>query len=610
MRSRRHGPEERELYRRGRHDTSLSTFLSSKVPSLAFLVVGALLAGLPHGISAAPTGEIQIQEVKINGLPLGYGRRLPDLELEHSWDGKVLRFAYAPKTMVTLRLSSLASGSAEEVGYRYQLLGYDPQPIELEPEEHTIRYRGLPVGQRILRIERIIDSKSQIRNVEIQITAPFWRSTPLVWAYGALSAWLLLSAARWLWSRRRKTSELALEVQRMQGQKLESLSTLAGGVAHDFNNLLVGIFGYAELARLEVEEHSKLAGYLDRIEESANRAAELARQMLFYSGRGSFAVAPLSLSELVREVARELGPSLDGSISILLELERHLPPIEGDAVQLKQLVRNLVLNATEALDSKAGIVVLATGFEVRQEGQGSMKSGDAVAKGNCVFLTVDDTGKGIERQDIDRIFDPFFSTKSPGRGLGLPVVQGIVRGHKGFLKVSSTPGRGSTFRVLFPAAERVKPVLESADEPHQSHWTGSGRVLVIDDEQAVRSVAASFLERLGFDVITADSGEQGLEIFDQGSGSIDWVLLDISLPGIDGIKVAQRLRHAVPDLPIIMSSGFSKEEAFRGQESPANGFIEKPYRQADLERVLRKALRRAEKPNRPVDRSAETAPRT
>ena len=563
-------------------------------------------------------GGILIEGVKINGLPLGNRRRLPDLELEHSWDGEVLRMAYSPSTMVALTLPSLAVEGSEPDHYRYQLLEGNPRAVELEPGERTIRFRGLPVGNWLLRIERISEGAPGARDVEIQIVAPFWRSPPLIWAYGALLLWVLYGLTRWLWSRRRRTSDLASEVQRMQSQKLESLSTLAGGVAHDFNNLLVGIFGYAELARLEVDEHSKLSGYLDRIEESASRAAELARQMLFYSGRGSFTVAPLSLSDLVREVAKELGSSLDGSTSILLELERHLPPIEGDSVQLKQMVRNLILNAAEALDGKPGIVVLATGFMVRNDGAGSGKTGEA-PNGSCVFLTVDDTGKGIEREDIDRIFDPFFSTKSSGRGLGLPVVQGIVRGHNGYLKVSSTPGRGSTFRALFPAVEREKVESETAIERPLRTEPWQGRVLVVDDEQAVRSVAASYLERLGFDVMTADSGEQALELFDEGSGAIDWVLLDISLPGLDGVEVARRLRQSTPEIPIIMSSGFDKEEAFRGRQSPADGFIEKPYRQADLERVIQDALDRAAAerpplarpadPSEPVDRSAEKADR-
>jgi PAS domain S-box-containing protein len=375
-----------------------------------------------------------------------------------------------------------------------------------------------------------------------------------------------------------------LEAQLRETQKLESLGILAGGIAHDFNNLLAVILGNETLAMSEAEKGSRLAKQLDRIRSAAKHAETLSNQMLTYSGRAAIRLDPLDLSELVEEM-REL---LKASTSKKCQLDIFLDPdgtmVEGDPSQLRQVVMNLVTNASESLQDRPGRVTLRTGlvrvdaeYLVGAFGQADLTSDD------CVYLQVTDTGEGMEKEISGRIFEPYFSTKLDGRGLGLASVLGIVRGHGGAIKVETNPGGGTTFHVLLPKTTRA--ALPAPSEPRPRGATRHrGTVLIVDDEEWVLELAREFLERSDFDVLTADGGREALEILrGDGGKTIDAVVLDLTMPDMDGRETFLEIRALRPELPVVVASGFGEEAtagSFPLDEIAA--FIRKPYEPEDL----------------------------
>ena len=300
------------------------------------------------------------------------------------------------------------------------------------------------------------------------------------------------------------------EEQMRNAQKLESLGVLAGGIAHDFNNLLVGVLGNASLALSELPADSPARQFVQDVETSAQRAAELTRQMLAYSGRGKFVVEPVNLSQVVQEMTQLLRRVISKQARLSLHLRDDMPPIVADATQLRQVVMNLITNASDALLGESGLVTVRTGTV---HADARMLAGtylnEELPAGKYVYLEVTDSGVGMDAATRARIFEPFFTTKFTGRGLGLAAVLGIVRGHKGAIDVTSEPGCGTTFRVLFPASAALaeKPVTRNIPA---AEWKGSGLALVVDDEEAVRVVARHVLERSGFTVVEAATGEEAL----------------------------------------------------------------------------------------------------
>ena len=375
-----------------------------------------------------------------------------------------------------------------------------------------------------------------------------------------------------------------LERQVQHAQKLESLGVLAGGIAHDFNNLLVGILGNASLALLELPPASPARGTIQSIETAAQRAADLAREMLAYSGKGRFVIEPIDLAALVQEMSHLLEASISKSIVLNYDFARSVPPIEGDSTQIRQVVMNLITNASDAIGERSGVIRIRTGLiEADESYLSATYLDDDLDPGPYVFIEVSDTGCGMDADIMDRIFDPFFTTKFTGRGLGLAAVLGIVRGHKGAIKVQSEPGRGSTIRVLLPLSERsltkstVSPatVATARGEP----WRSSGTVLVIDDEATVRTLVRHVLERFGFDVITAKDGREGIDRFSRHYDEIVLVVLDMTMPHLSGEETFAELKRIKPDVRVILSSGYSEQEAMnRFSEEGLAGFLEKPYK--------------------------------
>ncbi|MFZ1325855.1 MAG: ATP-binding protein [Candidatus Contendobacter sp.] len=387
---------------------------------------------------------------------------------------------------------------------------------------------------------------------------------------------------------------LQLERQMQQSQKLESLGVLAGGIAHDFNNLLAIILGNASLALDELPSNSAARDSLGAIEQTSLRAAELCRQMLAYSGKGRFVMENLGLSDLIDSMTTLLKASI--SKKAILNLNLHptepLPPLRGDPSQIRQVVMNLVVNASEALNDRAGAIAVSTGvMECSREYLAQVYGEENLREGDYVWLEVADTGCGMSAEVLQRMFEPFFTTKFTGRGLGLAAVLGIVRGHQGALKVESEPGGGTTFKVLFPAVEVGKTAVQREGISDASAWKKSGAILLVDDEESVRILGLRMLERLGFQALAACNGRQALDLFRERPGEIALVLMDLTMPELNGEDTLQELRQLDPRIPVVMSSGYAESEIIaRFARQRLAGFLQKPYTMATLMDCLRGAL--------------------
>ncbi len=386
----------------------------------------------------------------------------------------------------------------------------------------------------------------------------------------------------------RERRELEAKIQ--QAQKLESLGILAGGIAHDFNNLLVGILGNADLALRDLSPESPARGSINDILTAARRATELVRQMLAYSGKGRYVVKRLDLQTLVEEVTHLLDASISKKAMLKYDFAHGVPAVEADATQLRQIVMNLITNASDAIGERSGLISIRIG--ARHCDRAYLREtylDEELAEGLYAYIEVSDTGVGMDAETRTKIFDPFFSTKFTGRGLGLAAVLGIVRGHRGALKVSSERGRGSTFRVLLPAVDGEPTPQEAADPV--TGWTGQGTILLVDDEETVRAVSRHMLELLGFEVITSGDGREALEIFAADPERFTLVLLDLTMPELDGEECFRELRRIREDVPVVLSSGYDEQELtsrFVGQGLA--GFIQKPYELDTLAEKLRQAL--------------------
>ena len=405
--------------------------------------------------------------------------------------------------------------------------------------------------------------------------------------------------ARDITERKRAEQErLELERRLLHAQKLESLGVMAGGIAHDFNNLLMAVLGNLDLSLQDLSPVSSARPSIEQALQAAKRAADVTRQILAYSGKGYFLVGDMNLSELVNENAHMLRTAISRTVTLRLELEENLPPIAADAGQIQQVVMNLITNASEAIGDQAGAVVISTGvMECTDDYLERSSLEEKPTAGRFVWLEVADTGCGMDEPTRQRLFDPFFTTKFTGRGLGMSAVLGIVRGHKGAILVDSEIGRGTTMRVLFPISETVREGSEQAAEPETSlsvkfgERAASGVILVADDEEVVRKIGVKMLERIGFRTISAADGEQAVALFRNHAEEIVCVILDLTMPRMDGVATFAELRRIRRSIKVILASGYSEQhvaERFNGKGF--DGFIQKPFSmqslQDELERVL------------------------
>jgi len=379
----------------------------------------------------------------------------------------------------------------------------------------------------------------------------------------------------------------ALERKLQEAQKLESLGVLAGGIAHDFNNLLTGVLGNASLARMDLPAGSPIQPLLEQIETAALRAADLCKQMLAYSGKGRFVVQRLDLNALIEDTTRLLQVSISKHSVLKFSLAPDLPAVLGDGTQLRQVVMNLVINASEAIGDKSGFISVTTGLTRADRAYlaGTFFAPD-LPEGDYLYLEIADNGGGMAPDVQARIFDPFFTTKFTGRGLGLAAVLGIVRGHKGALKVFSEAGWGTTFKILLPCADGPAEAPGTA-APAPAAWRGSGTALVVDDEETVRVTTARLLESLGFSTRLADNGRAGVEEFSATPDDIALVVLDLTMPHMDGEEAFRQIIALRPAARVLLMSGFNEQETVaRFTGKGLAGFLQKPFTLAALREKL------------------------
>ena len=390
---------------------------------------------------------------------------------------------------------------------------------------------------------------------------------------------------------RAERERAGLERKMVDSQKLESLGVLAGGIAHDFNNLLTSMLGNASLLRHDLPRESPLHPALEQIEKTAVRAADLCKQMLAYSGRGRFLLQRVDLARLVEDTTHLLEISISKKVVLRFNFAPGVPAVEADPTQLRQIVMNLVINASEAIGDRSGIIALSTGrMHADRAYLATTHLAPELPPGDYAFLEVSDNGCGMTPEVLARIFDPFYSTKFTGRGLGLAAVLGIVRGHQGALKVYSEPGKGTSFKLMLPAAPDARPAEAESPAPHTA-WRGAGRVLVVDDEPSVRTVAARLLESLGYTVTVAEDGRAGVETFRRQPDAFVLVLMDLTMPHHDGVQAFGLMRRIRADVKVILMSGFNEQDAvasFTGKGLA--GFLQKPFDLAALATKLRVAL--------------------
>jgi signal transduction histidine kinase/CheY-like chemotaxis protein len=455
---------------------------------------------------------------------------------------------------------------------------------ELGPDEVPLR-RALAENRPVLDVELRITQKD---GKEFQVLAS---AVPLQDdagnARGAVTTLQDITAQK-----HASRELLAVERRLQETQKLESLGVLAGGIAHDFNNLLTGILGNASLARLDLPPgYANVRASLDNLEQATMRAADLCKQMLAYAGKGRFIIQPLNLSQLVRETSELLGVSLGRKASLQLQLADGLPAFQGDSTQVRQILMNLVLNASEALGDKGGMITVRTGVvQVTREYVERAKFHDQAEEGRYVFVDVSDNGCGMDAATQARIFDPFYTTKFTGRGLGLAAVLGIVRGHKGAIRVYSELDKGTTFKVFFPAIGL--PATPQAPVVHATMIEkNSGTILLVDDEETVRRVAEKILTSSGYEVVSAADGAEAVAVFQGDPARFAAVLLDLTMPHMDGEEAFRVLKGMKPDVRVLIMSGFNEQDTIsRFVGRGVAGFLPKPFSAEMLLTRLRDVL--------------------
>jgi len=437
---------------------------------------------------------------------------------------------------------------------------------------------------------RVIDTGARLFNMEEQAAGPsgaprslLTTKVPLFDKSGRITGLVGIS--------RDITDRKDFETRLQETQKLESLGVLAGGIAHDFNNILMAIMGNANLAQWSLSRASPVQGQLEEIVKAAQRAAELCRQMLAYAGKGRVQVTPLDLSGVVEEMKEMLQVSVSKKAELQLRLADGLPSVMADASQMRQVVMNLVINASEAIGEASGTITVVTGArDCDRPYLDGAWNGEQFAEGRAVFLEVTDTGIGMDEATRARIFEPFFTTKFTGRGLGLPAVMGIVRGHAGAITVRTGPGTGSAFTLLFPTCDEPAAARPPAAEA-RGQWRGHGTILLVDDEESVRKVGRQVLERMGFRVRVAADGRSAIEELRAHGEEVRCVILDLSMPTMDGAEAFREMRRVRPEVKVMLSSGYDEQHVVQEFDGKGlAGFIQKPYQVATLEAKLREIL--------------------
>jgi len=412
-----------------------------------------------------------------------------------------------------------------------------------------------------------------------------WVTTP------AMDKSILYAVARDITERKRAEQEKkVLEQQLLHAQKMESLGVLSGGIAHDFNNILAIITGHCYLVELD---YATAGEHISAIKLAAERAAGLCRQMLTYAGKGQYVLAPLNIGKLVDEMATMLKATIRQNVVLRLNLPADIPIIKGDDNQIRQVVMNLIINASEAIGDAQGEIRISLARAEIREGQSEKDHLDLpIPPGIYVCLEVDDNGSGMDDETKQRLFEPFYTTKFSGRGLGMSATLGIITAHKGALQFSSQRGQGTTFRIFLPLQLNVPPENHNAKHVASSErWQGGGTILLAEDDDQVRMIARIMLGELGFSVIEASDGKMALELYRKNAAVISIVMTDIGMPVIDGYTLFRELKMIKPDLPIIISSGFGDiSVTTKIPRKEIAGLVCKPFHFDHLREVMKGAL--------------------
>ncbi|MCK5117095.1 MAG: PAS domain S-box protein [Candidatus Aegiribacteria sp.] len=492
-------------------------------------------------------------------------RTMPDIMFVLTRDGEYVDFWAEDDSELAIPQDTIIGSNINE-------LGFDKEKLQ---EILDCLTKALETGE-VQSVEYELEIGSRYRFFEARL-APYADES-------------VMAVVRDITARKNAENErFELQARVQHAQKLESLGVLAGGIAHDFNNILMAILGNADLALMAIPETSSARGSLNNIVNAATTAADLTRQMLAYSGKSDFEILPLDLNKVVVELTHLLEVSISKKAILKFRLADKLPLIMADAAQIRQILMNLITNASEAIASASGVISITTGALYCDSAYlHTTELTSEIGEDMYVYVEVSDTGSGMGRSVKEQLFEPFFTTKQAGRGLGLSSVLGIIRSHKGAIKVYSELGEGTSVKILFPAHQTTdSDSLHSGEGTGEDVWTGEGVVLFADDEDTVLAVGRNMLEHLGFTVLSAEDGLQAVDLFRRNAGDIVLVILDLTMPHLSGDEVYREIRRIRDDVPVIISSGFSRKDVmhrFAGKHLA--GFLQKPYRMQDLSDVI------------------------
>ncbi len=409
-----------------------------------------------------------------------------------------------------------------------------------------------------------------------------WRNQPIRDANGKIKEIMSIGADI--------TKIRELEKELLQAKKLEAIGTLAGGIAHDFNNILGGIMGYLSLLKRQHDVHDEHYKILEKLESSAVRASDLVKQILAFSRRGKYESREVDVNERVQNVLDILEHSIPKKVLCQLHLEENLPVVMGDPSQIEQAIMNTCLNAIQAMPEGGVLRVRTTLKRAEALPENLFDGGKAET---YIEISISDTGVGMDSSTRDHIFEPFFTTKSVGEGtgLGLSTVYGIIKNHQGGITVESEVGKGSTFKLYFPAAERLLKKEKQEPIGHFNETQAKGTILVVDDEGVFRDMLRDVLEYLGYRVFLAKDGKEGLDVFQEHKDEIDLVILDMNMPVMDGKELFRELKRIDPHIRALLSTGFALDQQVRGlMEEGVLGFIQKPFRIEEISTAIHNLL--------------------
>jgi two-component system cell cycle sensor histidine kinase/response regulator CckA len=381
------------------------------------------------------------------------------------------------------------------------------------------------------------------------------------------------------------TEQQKLQARLRQAQKMEAIATLAGGIAHEFNNTLVGITGNIDLLQMDLPEEKTISKYTERMKVSARRMAHLTDQLLAYARGGKYHPKNISLTDFVEKALPFIRQNIDPSIHIEMDLSKDIFNVEADITQMQMVLSAIVNNSVEAIEDQGRIMILVKNEKIEEK---FAKNRPGLKPGNYVSLTVEDDGKGMDKETRGKIFDPFFTTKFQGRGLGMAAVYGIVKNHGGWISVDSELGKGTVVRIYLPA---IKVQMKKPEKARIELTKGTETILVIEDEDVVIDVILTMLKRLGYHVLLAKTGTEAINISKGFDGVINLAILDIKLPDMGGNKVYRFIKKARPSLKVIVCSGYAIDGPAQGLlDAGAQGFIQKPFSYTTLSEKLKEVL--------------------